>query len=56
MSINTSFNIKPGEKPEYLKASSTGFVTVPPEIFEKRKGRYWKKGITGQGRFLISDK
>ena len=56
VSINTSFNIKPGEKPNYLKASSTGFVTVPPEIFEKRKGRYWKKGITGQGRFLISDK
>lgn len=55
VSINTSFNIKPGEKSDYLKASSTGFVTVPPEIFEKRKGRYWKKGITGQGRFLNSE-
>ena len=56
VSVNTSFCMTPGEKPDYKKASSVGFVTVPPEIFEKRKGRYWKKGITGSDRFLTNDK
>lgn len=55
VSVNTSFCMIPGEKTDYMKASSTGFVTVPPEIFEKRKGRYWKKGITGGCKILNSD-
>lgn len=55
VSVNASFCMTPGKKPDYMKMDSTGFVTVPPEIFEKRKGRYWKKGITGGCKILNSD-